>query len=315
MEFQITQEYLGNSTNLVYLAPLFKETLDSYTFSNGKGTTVANILEDYQQSNGMSGIAGVSNIGSDLNWTGHVFGQANWFAYGMLAWNPARTSEELAHEWIKMTFSHDETFITALTDIMIQSRETAVNIRGALGLNHIMNFATHYGPGPWYKDNNWDAKDYHKADNVGLGVDRTSTGSNVVAQYAPELAKLFSDPETCPQKYLLYFNHVAWDYKMTTGRTLWDELVYRYYKGVDEVAQMRKTWDSFEGKIDPQRFIQVKQLLQAQEDESIWWRDGSILYFQTFSKMPISEKFSKPAHSLNYYKQIPFPHNWKGMYE
>ena len=263
----------------------------------------------------MSGIAGVSNIGSDLNWTGHVFGQANWFAYGMLAWNPARTSEELAHEWIKMTFSHDETFITALTDIMIQSRETAVNIRGALGLNHIMNFATHYGPGPWYKDNNWDAKDYHKADNVGLGVDRTSTGSNVVAQYAPELAKLFSDPETCPQKYLLYFNHVAWDYKMTTGRTLWDELVYRYYKGVDEVAQMRKTWDSFEGKIDPQRFIQVKQLLQAQEDESIWWRDGSILYFQTFSKMPISEKFSKPAHSLNYYKQIPFPHNWKGMYE
>jgi len=315
MELQITQEYLGYSTNLVYLAPLFKETLDADTYAKGKGTTVAKVLEDYQQSNGMSGIAAVPNIGTDLNWTGHVFGQANWFAYGMLAWNPARTSEEIAADWIKMTFSHDEAFVKTITDMMILSRETAVNFRGALGLNHIMNFATHYGPGPWYIDNNWDARDYHKADEAGLGVDRTVTGSKVAEQYAPELTELFSNPKTCPQKYLLYFNHVAWNYKMPSGRTLWDELVYHYYKGVEEVAQMRKTWDSLEGKIDAQRFDHVKQLLKTQEDEAIWWRDGSVLYFQTFSKMPVPEQYSKPAHSLNYYKNIPFPNNWNGMYE
>jgi len=315
MEFQITQEYLGYSTNLAYLAPLFKETLDSDTYTKGKGTTVAKVLEDYQRTHNMSGIAAVPNIGTDLNWTGHVFGQANWFAYGMLAWNASRTSEEIASDWIKMTFSHNENFVKSITEMMIQSRETAVNIRGALGLNHIMNFATHYGPGPWYKDNNWDAKDYHKVDENGLGVDRTSKGSNVAAQYAPELTKLFSDPQTCPQKYLLYFNHVGWDYKMQSGKTLWDELVTHYYRGVDEVTQMRKTWDSFEGMVDTQRFENVRQLLKAQEDEAIWWRDASVLYFQTFSKRPIPNEFQKPAHSLNYYKRIPFPYDWGGMYE
>lgn len=314
LELQITQEYLGNSTNLVYLAPLFKETLDADTYTKGKGTTVAKVLEDYQQSQGMSGIAAVPNIGSDINWTGHVFGQANWFAYGMLAWNPARTSEEIAQDWIKMTFTHDEKFISTVTGLMIQSRETAINFRGAMGLNHIMNFATHYGPGPWYKDNNWDAKDYHKADLQGLGVDRTATGSNVASQYAPELTALFSNPKTCPQKYLLYFNHVAWDYKMASGQTMWDELVDHYYKGVEEVSQMRRTWDSLEGKIDAQRFDHVKQLLKAQEDEAIWWRDGSVLYFQTFSKRLIPSEYLQPEHTLDYYKRIPFPYDWKGIY-
>lgn len=312
LEFQITQEYLGYSTNLVYLAPLFKETLDADTYTNGRGTTVANILEGYQKTHGMSGIAAVPNIGTDLNWTGHIFGQANWFAYGMLAWNPDRSSEDIASDWIKMTFTLDAEFLNKVTKMMIQSRETAVNIRGALGLNHIMNFATHYGPGPWYKDNNWDARDYHKADEFGLGVDRTSTGSKVAMQYAPELTKLFSNPKTCPEKYLLYFNHVAWDYKMPSGKTLWEELVSRYYQGVDEVVQMQKIWDSLEGKIDVQRFNHVKQLLKAQEDEAIWWRDGSVLYFQTFSKYPIPAGYNQPEHNLNYYKQISFPYKWKG---
>jgi alpha-glucuronidase len=315
MEFQITQEYLGYSTNLVYLAPLFKETLDSDTYTKGKGTTVAKVLEDYQRSNGMSGIAAVPNIGSDINWTGHLFGQANWFAYGLLAWNPQRTAEEIADDWIKMTFNHDKDFINAIREMMILSRETAVKIRGALGLNHIMNFATHYGPGPWYKDNHWDARDYHKADTYGLGVDRTATGSNVVAQYAPELSKLFSDPKTCPQKYLLYFNHVAWGYIMPSGRTLWDELVHQYFKGTDEVTQMRRIWDTMEGKVDAQCFNHVKQLLKAQEDEAIWWRDGSVLYFQTFSKLPIPADLPKPEHELNYYKRIPFPYDWNGIYK
>ncbi|MDD5053138.1 MAG: alpha-glucuronidase family glycosyl hydrolase [Sulfuricurvum sp.] len=313
-EFQITQEYLGYSTNLVYLAPLFKETLESDTYTKGKGTTVTNVIEDYQRTHGMSGIAAVPNIGTDINWTGHVFGQANWFAFGMLAWNPDYTSEKIAKDWIKMTFSHDETFIKVISNMMMQSRETAVDMRGALGLNHIMNYATHYGPGPWYKNLKWDAIEYHRADEFGLGVNRTATGSNVAGQYAPEVAKLFSNPETCPQKFLLYFNHVSWDYKMPSGRNLWEELVYHYYKSVEDVKQMEKIWDGIEKNIDAQRFNHVKQLLKAQEEEAIWWRDGSVLYFQTFSKRPIPAKYPMPEHNLNYYKQIPFPYDWKDAY-
>jgi alpha-glucuronidase len=311
IEFQLTQEYLGYATNLVYLAPLIKECLDSDTYTTGKGSTVAKVLENYNVTHGISGMAGVSNIGSDINWTGHVFGQANWFAYGQLTWNSNRTSEEIADEWLRMTFSNDKNFITPIKKMMLTSRETAVKFRTPIGLNHIMNFATHYGPGPWYKDNNWDAKDYHKADSIGLGVDRTATGSNAVEQYAKELHEQFANIKTCPEKYLLWFHHVPWNYSLSSGRTLWNELVFQYYKGVEEVKDMRKTWDSIKDKIDATRYEHVKQLLVMQEDEAIWWRDGCVLYFQSFSKLPIAAEHEKPAHDLSYYKRIPFPFNWE----
>lgn len=288
LEFQITQEYLGYATNLAYLGPLFEECLDADTYTKGKGTTVANVLEDYNRSHGISGIAGVANIGTDINWCGHLFGQSNWYAFGRMAWNPELSSEEVADEWLRMTFNNNTSFVNPIKEMMQQSRETVVNYRNPLGLNHIMNFATHYGPGPWYKDPHWDAKDYHKADETGIGVDRTSKGSNVVNQYAKPLAEILENLNTCPQKDLLWFHHLPWDYKMPSGKILWDELVAYYYKGVDEVRGMRKLWDSMEGKIDAERFNHVKQLLKVQEDEAIWWRDGCVLYFQTFSNLHYS---------------------------
>lgn len=315
LEFQITQEYLGYATNLAYLGPLFEECLDADTYTKGKGTTVANVLEDYNRSHSISGIAGVANIGTDINWCGHLFGQSNWYAFGRMAWNPELSSEEVADEWLRMTFNNNTSFVNPIKEMMQQSRETVVNYRNPLGLNHIMNFATHYGPGPWYKDPHWDAKDYHKADETGIGVDRTSKGSNVVNQYAKPLAEILENLNTCPQKDLLWFHHLPWDYKMPSGKILWDELVAYYYKGVDEVRGMRKLWDSMEGKIDAERFNHVKQLLKVQEDEAIWWRDGCVLYFQTFSKRPIPSQYEHPQHTLEYYKRIPFPYNWEGKYE
>lgn len=315
LEFQITQEYLGYATNLAYLGPLFEECLDADTYTKGKGTTVANVLEDYNRSHGISGIAGVANIGTDINWCGHLFGQSNWYAFGRMAWNPKLSSEEVADEWLRMTFNNNTSFVNPIKEMMQQSRETVVNYRNPLGLNHIMNFATHYGPGPWYKDPHWDAKDYHKADETGIGVDRTSKGSNVVNQYAKPLAEILENLNTCPQKDLLWFHHLPWDYKMPSGKILWDELVAYYYKGVEEVRGMRKLWDSMEGKIDAERFNHVKQLLKVQEDEAIWWRDGCVLYFQTFSKRPIPSQYEHPQHTLEYYKRIPFPYNWEGKYE
>ncbi|MFR2069632.1 MAG: alpha-glucuronidase family glycosyl hydrolase [Bacteroides nordii] len=315
LEFQITQEYLGYATNLAYLGPLFEECLDSDTYTKGKGTTVANVLEDYNRSHGISGIAGVANIGTDINWCGHLFGQSNWYAFGRMAWNPELSSEEVADEWLRMTFNNNTSFVNPIKQMMQQSRETVVNYRNPLGLNHIMNFATHYGPGPWYKDPHWDAKDYHKADETGIGVDRTSKGSNVVNQYAKPLAEILENLNTCPQKDLLWFHHLPWDYKMPSGKILWDELVTYYYKGVEEVRGMRKLWDSMEGKIDAERFNHVKQLLKVQEDEAIWWRDGCVLYFQTFSKRPIPSQHEHPKHTLEYYKRIPFPYDWKGKYK
>lgn len=315
LEFQITQEYLGYATNLAYLGPLFEECLDADTYTKGKGTTVANVLENYNRSHGISGIAGVANIGTDINWCGHLFGQSNWYAFGRMAWNPELSSEEVADEWLRMTFNNNTSFVNPIKEMMQQSRETVVNYRNPLGLNHIMNFATHYGPGPWYKDPHWDAKDYHKADETGIGVDRTSKGSNVVNQYAKPLAEILENLNTCPQKDLLWFHHLPWDYKMPSGKILWDELVAYYYKGVDEVRGMRKLWDSMEGKIDAERFNHVKQLLKVQEDEAIWWRDGCVLYFQTFSKRPIPSQYEHPQHTLEYYKRIPFPYNWEGKYE
>lgn len=315
LEFQITQEYLGYATNLAYLGPLFEECLDADTYTKGKGTTVANVLEDYNRSHGISGIAGVANIGTDINWCGHLFGQSNWYAFGRMAWNPELSSEEVADEWLRMTFNNNTSFVNPIKEMMQQSRETVVNYRNPLGLNHIMNFATHYGPGPWYKDPHWDAKDYHKADETGIGVDRTSKGSNVVNQYAKPLAEILENLNTCPQKDLLWFHHLPWDYKMPSGKILWEELVAYYYKGVDEVRGMRKLWNSMEGKIDAERFNHVKQLLKVQEDEAIWWRDGCVLYFQTFSKRPIPSQYEHPQHTLEYYKRIPFPYNWEGKYE
>ncbi|MCX7798105.1 MAG: alpha-glucuronidase [Melioribacter sp.] len=311
MEFQITQEYLGQGTHLVYLAPLFKETLDSDTYSKGEGSTVAKVIDGSLFNYKISGMAGVSNIGTDRNWTGHLFGQANWYAFGRLAWDYNLSSEEIADEWIRMTFSCDKMVIDKIKAIMLKSREDCVNYMTPLGLHHIMGWNHHYGPAPWIKDKHredWTSVYYHRADSNGIGFDRTKTGSDAVSQYFPKVAEVFSSLEKCPDKYLLWFHHLPWDYKMKSGKTLWEEICYHYYKGVDGVRETIKIWDSLKNKIDSEQFEHVKMLLNIQLKEAIWWRNACVLYFQTFSKRPIPNELEKPDKSLDYYMNLSFPY-------
>ena len=310
MEFQITQEYLGQATNLVFEAPLFKECLDADTYAKGKGSTVAKVIDGSLEDHIYSGMAGVANIGSDRNWTGHPFAQSNWYALGRLAWDHNLSSSQIADEWIKQSFSNDKKFVDAAKKIMLSSRETMVNYMTPLGLHHIMGTSHHYGPEPWVSNAgraDWNPVYYHKADSIGIGFDRTSKGSNAVAQYAPEVAGIFENIKTCPEEYLLWFHHVPWNYKMRSGRSLWNELCYKYNLGVDSVRWMQKTWNSLSGLVDEERFRQVKMLLTVQEKEAVWWRNSCLLYFQTFSKLPIPSNYEQPDHSLEYYKSLRFP--------
>ncbi len=306
MEFQVTQEYLGQNTDLVYLAPLFKECLESDTYAKGKGSTVAKIIDGSLENHKMTGIAGVANTGTDTNWTGHLFGQSNWFAFGRLAWNHELSSEEIADDWIKMTFSSSPNVVKIIKKIMMDSRENSVNYMTPLGLHHIMGRNHHFGPGPWVSGGrpDWTSLYYHRADSAGIGFDRTASGSNAVNQYFPPVAGKFANPETCPDKYLLWFHHLPWDYKMDSGNMLWEELCYRYYNGVEGVKQMQKEWNSLEGKLDPQTFEHVKNKMQNQLKLAEWWRNSCVLYFQQFSKMPIPGRLEKPEKSLEYYENL-----------
>jgi alpha-glucuronidase len=307
-EFQITQEYLGFSIHLVYLAPLFEECLKSDTYSKGQGSLVAKVIDGTLENHGLTAMAGVANTGSDINWTGHPFGQANWFAFGRLAWDPYLGSGEIANEWIRMTFSNDIDFVERIGKIMLASREIAVNYMTPIGLHHIMYASLHYGPGPWVdrgrKD--WTSVYYHRADSEGIGFNRTSTGSNAVGQYFPEIRDIYENPETCPENLLLWFHHLSWDYKLKSGRSVWEELCYRYNMGVDSVRWMQREWLAVRGAIDNERYEKVRALLVKQEENARVWRDACLLYFQTFSKRPFPDNYEKPEHDLIYYKNLKY---------
>ena len=310
IEYQLTQEYLGFATHLVFMAPLFKEVLDADTYEKGQGSTVAKVLDGSLEGHNLTGMAGVANIGNDINWTGHPFGQANWYTLGRLSWDPDLPAEQIADEWIRQTFTNNKPTVDSIDKIMMASREALVNYMTPLGLHHIMGYGHHYGPAPWfYKASraDWNPTYFHKADEHGIGFDRTSKGSNFLAQYAPEVRKKFEDINTCPEEFLLWFHHVPWNHKMKSGRTLWEELCYKYYSGVEEVRKMQQEWNSTEKIIDKQRFSQVKQLLAIQEKEAVWWRNSCMLYFQTFSKMAIPAGYEKPDHTLEYYESLSFP--------
>lgn len=310
MEFQVTQEYLGQGTTLAFLAPLFKETLDSDTYSKGKGSTVARVIDGSLDQHALNGMAGVSNVGSDINWTGHPLSQANWYALGRLAWDHSLSSEKIAEEWLRMSFSNDAAFLSTMIPLMCNSRETVVQYMNPLGLHHIMGTSHHYGPAPWVSNLNrpeWNPVYYHKADSVGIGFDRTEKGSNALAQYAPDARRVWENVNTCEEKNLLWFHHVPWTFKMKSGRNLWEELCYNYYTGADKVKQMQASWKKMQPFVDPQRFEQIAMLMNVQYQEAIWWRNACLLYFQTFSKMPIPSNYEKPDRTLEYYKSLRFP--------
>jgi alpha-glucuronidase len=308
MEFQITQEYLGQSTDLCYLAPLFKECLESDTYAKGKSSTVAKVVDGSLENHKLTGMAGVANTGTDRNWTGHLFGQANWFAFGKLAWNDNLTSEEIAEEWIKLTFSADQEVVKTIKIIMMDSRENSVNFRTPLGLHHIMGNGHHFGPGPWVNRGraDWTSTYYHRADSTGIGFDRTPTGSDATSQYCKPVAEMFANLETCPDEYLLWFHHLPWNYRMRSGKTLWDELCLHYYAGVEGVKEMQKEWNSLEGKIEIEKFEFVKGKIEKQLKLAEWWRHSCVLYFQQYSKMPIPQGLEKPSETLDFYKKFDF---------
>ena len=276
-ELQITQEYLGQSKHLTYLAPMWKEF---FGFVNPDR---------------LVGISGVANIGDDANWCGHPFSQANWYAFGRLAWNPSLTAEEIAHEWLVQTYENqDERFTKPVEMMMMTSREACVNYMMPLGLHHIFKFDHHYGPEP---DGfiasyplEWCPVYYHKADAQGIGFDRSSKGTDAVGQYPEPYRSLYDNIETCPEEYLLWFHHVPWDYKMKSGSTLWQELCMKYNMGVAMVEVYRDFWHTSAKqymKGHEQEWQHTDSLLNVQLENAKEWRNTCLKYFQTFSKMKI----------------------------
>lgn len=280
-ELQITQEYLGQSNHLVYLAPLWKEFLDADTYRPGAGSTVAKVVDGSLYGRAETGIAGVANTGSDANWTGHLFGQANWYAFGRLAWDPALGAGEIAEEWIRRTWSQEPAAVEAIRSLMLDSRETYVRYTMPLGLHHLIG-GDHYAPMPENPDPrraDWSAIYYHGANPSGIGFDRTASGSNALGQYAPELQARWGDAATCPERLLLWFHRLPWDHPLPSGRTLWDELVHEYQRGAAQAARFPRRWQALRGKVDDERYEAVLSKLEEQAADAAAWRDHCVAYF------------------------------------
>ena len=309
-EFQITQEYLGFSNHLVYLVPLFKECLDSDTYCKGEGSTVGAITTGkvYPDTYKTTAIAGVANIGRDANWCGHDFAQSSWYGFGRMAWDMKLTPEEIAIEWLEQTFTADWKFTYPVSEMMLTSRETAVNYMMPLGFHHLFAWEHHYGPEPWCEIDgaraDWLPKYYHKADAYGVGFDRTRQGSGNVDQYNEPLASIYHSIETCPEELLLWFHHVPWTHVMRNGRTLWDEICFRYDKGVKTVREYQALWEDMKPYVDKDRWNTVKAKLEIQEHDARWWRDACIQYFGEFSGMPVPKEIEQPERPLDELKQV-----------
>lgn len=312
LELQITQEYLGSSHQLAYLAPLFEEALDQDTYAQGEGSTIATVTDGSLKQHELSVIAGVANTGTDRNWTGHPLAQSNWYAFGRLAWDHSLGSKEIAEEWVKLTFGtkepskKEDRAHAEIVDLLMGSRETVVNYSMPLGLHHIMERGHHYGPGPWVTGGrpDWTAPYYHQADEAGIGADRVASGSNAIEQYAPELQAQWGDLETVPEELLLWFHHVSWDHKMNSGRSLWNELCLRYQQGVDEADAMLARWVKLKRSIDNERWEAARQRFVVQAAHAREWRDACLLYFQQFSKRPLPEGVEAPEHDLQHYIDV-----------
>ncbi len=310
-EIQPTKEYLGFETHLVYLGTYWQEFFQTDTYGKGPGSTVAKVVDGSLFNRPLSAINGVGNVGSDRDWCGSTFNQANWYAFGRLAWNPADSAEAIADDWIKMTFTADPAFVKPVKAIMMSSRETAVNYMTPLGLTHQMGTDHHYGPGPWIDDvgrPDWNPTYYNGANKGGIGFDRTAAGSNAVSQYAPEVAAQYSDPKKTPPALLLWFHHLPWTYVMPSGRTLWDELVIHYTDGEKEVGEMAATWQKMKPYVDAERFNKTADFFEIQKSDAKLWRDASIAYFQSVSGLPLPAGMAAPEHPLSYYKALTFPY-------
>lgn len=289
-EFQVTQEYLGHSVHTAFLATMWHEfynTLDNYKVS-----------DRYRKA-----VAGVANIGDSRNWCGSDMAQANWFAFGRMAWNDQISAETIANDWLRLTFTDNLEFVRPMQELLLGSRETVVDYMMPMGIHHIFAGGHHYGPEPWYAPKgtreDWLPRYYHKADAKGMGFDRTSTGSNNVSQYPEPLSTIYSDKNLCPENLILWFHHVGWDDIMANGQSFWTNLCQHYDCGVAKAQQMAELWNNMEKYVDKERFDAQKQRFDRQAKDAIWWRDACLLYFQTFSKKDIPVTSPAPIYKLD----------------
>jgi len=301
-ELQVTQEYLGQGTHMVYLGTMWKEFLDADTYAHGPGSLVAKVVDGTLDHYELTGIAGVANTGSDRNWCGHPMAQANWYAYGRLAWNPGLTAEAIADEWIRMTWGEAPELLATMRMMMMESREAYLDYTMPLGLHHLIG-GPHYEPMPENGQApraDWTATYYHKAAADGIGFDRTRSGSDAVDQYHQPLSDRWNDRATCPDQLLLWFHRRPWDDKMASGRTLWEELGYHYARGAQRAHGFEQEWRSLQGRIDTERYEAVAAKLRQQAQEAQAWALKCVTYFQRFSQRPLPaglEALPSPAPS------------------
>lgn len=284
-EFQITQEYLGESIHAVFLANMWREFFETVDCS------------------GQKALSGVANIGTDRNWCGSDMAQANWYAFGRMAWNRYISPEQIAKEWLTLTFTSDKNFVEPMQQNMLASHEACVNYMMPLGLHHIFAGGHHYGPEPWCAPQGWREdwlpRYYHRADGEGIGFDRTkATGTGNTAQYSSTLAAQYEDIAKCPENLILWFHHVPWSYRMKSGETLWETLCHTYDRGVREAASLAQTWQGMAPYVDAERYADIKKRYERQAADAWWWRDACLLYFQTFSKLPLPQDCPAPRHNL-----------------
>lgn len=287
LELQITQEYLGHSKHWVYLGPMWSEVLTADTHARGVGSTVGKRVNGALFGNKLSIVAGVANTGDSRNWCGHHGAQANWFAFGRLAWDYSLSPDAIADEWVRATWSNDPEVVSTINEILRSSWETCVNYMTPLGLQFLTKPGHHYGPDPGDHRSSrpfWTNVYYHRADNHGLGVNRSSTGANSVQQYKAPLSALYDDLETCPEEYLLWFHHVAWTHQMRSGRTLWEELQHLYHKGAADCERMSARWKGLKGKVDDRRHDEVSKRFEEQVRNAKEWRDACLAYFRPFAE-------------------------------
>lgn len=294
VEFQITQEYLGHSNHVAYLGTMWEE------------------FYEYVKPSTLVAASGVANIGMDENWCGNVMAQSNWYVFGRQSWNPAIPAEVIAREWTKQTLAPKTVASeNAIVDIMMRSREAIVDYMMPMGLHHQFADNHHYGPGAWISHKNvrldWQPPYYHKADAEGLGFNRTTTGTDNVSQYAADYAQLVNNIETCPEKFLLWFHHVPWNYPVA-GEPMWDRLCHHYQNGVNEVRAMQAQWNSVKNDIDSEIFDAIAYKLSVQLKDAIWWKDGMLDYFQTWSKMPYPADVEPSQHNLEDLKKVLLPY-------
>lgn len=284
LELQITQEYLGQAVHLVTLGGMWREVLDSDTYARGAGSTVARVVDGSLHGHATSCILGVANTGSDRNWCGHHFAQANWYAFGRLAWDHRLGAGTVAEEWARMTWSNDPPVVEAVVGMALGSWEACINYMTPLGLHHLMQEGHHYGPDPGFNGArrvDWNNVYFHRAGRTGLGFDRSSAGSNAVGQYHSPLRERLESPESCPEELLLWFYHVPWDRRLRSGR-LWDELQRRYAAGVAAVEEMLAAWEGLRGRIDPGRHEHVMRRLEQQLENARLWQRTCVRYFGQF---------------------------------